>query len=65
MRERRRIRPRGAALRNGIAGLAILAAAAAAMTLLESAPGPSGSGLARSSPEAQPRLAATDAPVSR
>ena len=48
MREHR-IRLRAAALRNGIAALAILAAAAAAMTLLES--------------EAQPRLAATDMPV--
>jgi len=48
MREHR-IRLRAAALRNGIAAIAILAAAAAAMTLLESEP--------------EPHLAATDMQV--
>lgn len=61
MREHR-IRLRAAALRNGIAAIAILAAAAAAMTLLESEPQHLSSAAL---PVAPATVAAPDSPAPR
>jgi hypothetical protein len=59
MRERRRIHLKRTELRHGIAAIAILAAAAAAMTLLESGPeGPAGRELTRTSADSLPSQAA-------
>jgi hypothetical protein len=67
MRGHRRIHLKRTALRHGIAAIAILAAAAAAMTLLESgAEGAAGRGLTRTSADSRPSPAATAvAPGSR
>jgi len=67
MREHRRIRLKRGALRHGIAAIAILAAAAAAMTLLESgAEVPAGRGLTQTSADSHPsQAAAAVAPGSR
>jgi len=55
MRERRRIHLKRIDLRHGIAAIAILAAAAAAMTLLEAgAEGAAGRGLTRTSADSRP-----------
>jgi hypothetical protein len=65
MREGRRHRLRGAALRHGIAAALILAAAAAAMSLIESEPAtPASVVLTQASADARPpRAAPTDAPA--